>query len=153
MPRRTSIHVLLLAFLVAACSGDGLEGTDFIAPLDNIRLGMEKKDVTRHLPTTYGLYQETALFVSLVEIRESPFRAAGLSGLYLFFRRDGERIVLNAAMLEFDKSETGRITGEADRRYGARRGRFWKPSPGATVELDTAAADRTKLIYDTARKK
>ena len=153
MRQKAVLPLLLATFILAACSGEAGGDTILVAPLDNIRLGMEKTAVTRHLPTTLGTFQETPLFVSLVDIREATFRAAGLSGVYLFFRKDGTRAVLNAAMLEFDKGEAGRIGSEADKRYGPGTNKRWKPAPDVRIELDDKTPGQIKLIYDTKGKK
>ncbi|HOG63995.1 MAG TPA: hypothetical protein PLD82_00990 [Spirochaetota bacterium] len=139
----------LLLLCLGSCSHDSGEKSRFVAPLDTISLGMKRSEVERRLPLSSGTWQSATLFSSLLGITESTLTNRGLVNVYLFYRKDGDENLLNAAVLEFSLREETRLLAEADRRYGTNRNRIWQPGEAIRIELEPPRSGRVKMIYDT----
>ncbi|HPH03281.1 MAG TPA: hypothetical protein PK297_10035 [Spirochaetota bacterium] len=149
--RNSLIPAGLLLFFLVSCGQDIGEKSRFVVPLDSITLGMKRSDVERKLPISSGTWQSATLFSSLLGITESTLTNRGLVNVYLFYRKDGDDVLLNAAVLEFSSREEARLLTEATRRYGTNRNRVWQPENSIRIEMESPRNGRLKMIYDTTQ--
>lgn len=148
--------VLALALALALFAGCGTSDVDRMSlppPLAWAKLGMERDAVLAHLPLADARLQRGELFVSLVDIKEPTFAEAGLTDLYLFFRRDGSRSVLNAVQLVYrrDADREAALRGELETRFGKAAARTWRVGKEFRVDMESAGAV-CKITYDTEQR-
>ncbi len=90
--------ILYAVFLLAGCKAEE-SSVSLPPPLDWIHLTMPKEKILARLPSSQGVMNNSEFLVSLVDINEPEYIKFGINGIYLYFKKLDNELLLKAAHL------------------------------------------------------